>query len=525
MNRSRLSPILARCGAAALACWWLGSVVVSAQAIPKKPEEADDAALKAIDEMRVLEPQLPRPDNIPMAVGPGSMTLSRAVEIAVANNTTMQTRRESVRHIAMNYVATRRGYGPQWRATMSASRREVASSFNEFRTAQQYTESHQLIGVTQKLPFGGAISADVGGAFTQYESRPGDYAPSASISLTQPLLRGAGYDLYKEPLEDARLRLLDALRSYKLQLEDFTISIVSDYLTLQNIEQKIANTRQRAEAFDHLVKRSQAFFELGLESEIEVLRATQEALQSRQELIDLEYDLANRREVFAITLNLPPDAKIELVHFNYPNGGDQVSYEFDREKTVAEALAARPDLQSAADSVEQSRRKLKLAKRNLLPDLGLNLSANARNASLRSNDTQIREEYVAGITLSLPLERTRERLQLYGAWQTVQQDERALTIARSNIVAAVHRRIRQIESIEKALELQGLVVANAQKTARIAAFRFERGEASNRSLIDAQLIESRAVNRNLDLQLSRYLAFLYLKRDTGRLQIRPRFVP
>ncbi|HWL52948.1 MAG TPA: TolC family protein [Chthoniobacteraceae bacterium] len=503
---------------------WFSSHPAEARGVPK-PEQAEALALEAIDEIRRLEPSLPRPDNVPVAVGTGPIHLAKAVEIAIANNPTMQTRREQVRTAAINYIATQRGYGPQWRATMTGQAREVGSRFNEERTAIQYFESQQLLGFTQKLPYGGSIALDLGGALTQVESRPGDYSPRVVLSLNQPLLRRAGFDLYREPLVEARLNLLDALRNYKLQREDFVISIVSDYVSIQNIEQKIAINKEQGAAHDQLIRRSEAFFELGLESEMEVLRATQEALLVRQQRIDLQDDLENRRELFAITLGLTPDAKLELVPFPLPATNRQFRVQFDPQETVADALLNRPDLHTAADAVEENRRRLKYAKRNLLPDLDLNLSANARHLGLREGDTAIREEYTAGITLSLPLERTRERVQLFGAWQTLKQSERLLHFARANLAAAVHRRITRMASIENALELQDLVVANARKGAKVAAFRFERGQASNRSLLEAKNTEARALLRNLDLQLSHYLNYLQIKRDIGQLQIDPVFQP
>lgn len=497
---------------------------LSAKGVPK-PEHADALALEAIDEIRRLEPQLPRPDNVPVAVGTGPIDLTKAVEIAIANNPTMQTRREQVRAAAINYIATQRGYGPQWRATMTGQAREVGTRLTEGRTSIQYLESQQLVGFTQKLPYGGSIALDVGGALTQVESRAGDYSPRVVLSLNQPLLRRAGFDLYREPLVEARLTLLDALRNYKLQREDFVISIVSDYVSIQNIEQKIAINQEQWAAHDQLIRRSEAFFELGLESEMEVLRATQEALLVRQTRIDLQDDLDNRREIFAITLGFSPDTVLELVPFRLPATNRQFRMKFDKDQTIADALINRPDLHTAADTVEENRRRLKYAKRNLLPDLDLNLSANARQSGLRNSDSLIREEYTAGITLSLPLERTRERVQLFGAWQTLKQSERLLHFARANLAAAVHRRITRMASIENALEIQDLVVANARKGAKVAAFRFEQGQASNRSLLEAKNTEARALTRNLDLQLSHYINYLQIKRDIGQLQIDPAFQP
>ena len=117
-----------------------------AQGAVPKATEAEEIALKAIDEVRASEPGLPRVDVLPIAVavgeGPISLTLQRALEIALANNSNLQTRRERVKIDAQELAAVRRGYGPQWRASVTAARRELGYTREDFRTTDQYTDSN-----------------------------------------------------------------------------------------------------------------------------------------------------------------------------------------------------------------------------------------------------------------------------------------------------------------------------------------------------------------------------------------------
>jgi len=492
------------------------SVGMAHGAVPKG-SEAEEIALKAIDEVRASEPGLPSVDVLPIAMaageGPISLTLPRALEIALANNSTLQTRRERVKIDAQELAAVRRGYGPQWRASVTAARRELGYTREDFRTTDQYTDSTQTIGVSQRLPFGGAISLDVGGSFSERDNTQGSYAPRATVSLTQPLLRGAGRDLQQEPLTEAKRSLLYSLRSYKLASEDFAIAVVNDFLTIQNLRAKIRSVEAKRDAFDRLIKRSQTYFELGRESEIEVLRASQESLLVQQQLLNMELDLKNRLELFAITLNLPSGVPLELAEFEIPfqklNG--------ESHDVVRLALEARPDLKTAAAAVEDSARKLKFARRNLLPDLGLNLKANTSNTNIRNGSGVINEEYYAGFTLSLPLERTNERLGVYVALQMLSQNERALEMARATISAGVRYGVDRIRNYENAVEIQESIIQSSTKGVRLAGFRFERGQASNRNVIDANTVLANAINAQLDLKLFHYIATLQLRRDTGRL--------
>jgi len=488
-------------------------------------DDAREAALKAIDSLLVLEPNLPRPDVAPIAVAPGPIDLRRALEIGIANNVNMRAAREQIQRTAYTYVAAQRGYLPQWRATASFRMREVGITqyreldnlyYNEYGS-QQYTDSSQTVGLTQKLPFGGNVALDVGGGYNRTGVDQARYAPRASLSINQPLLRGAGREAQQQPLVVARQNLLYALRNYKFQLEDYCIGLINDFLYLQNQRLKAGQLKEKNFAFECLIKRSQMLYDQGRESELDVLRATQESLLVQQELLNIKVDIDNRTAQLAVSLNMADIPIPEFPHHEIPF----VKLHIESGEAVALAMQARPDLLTLADSIEDSRRALRLAKRNLLPELGLNLSANAVNSDMRAQSgNTLTEEYAAGLTLSLPLERTREHGDLFAAWLSLMQDERSLEQARYSIGAAIRHSINRIKGFENAVEIQNLVIESSTKGVAIAEFRFDRGQASNRSVIEAETTRNYAINTRNDILLNHYIASLRLRRDMGQLNAR-----
>ncbi len=499
-----------------LLLFFLIGFIGSAQAAPNNDgfaQEADRAALRAIEEIRRSEPSLPRIDIAPIAVPLGPLTLPTALDIAVANNVGMRNRRDQVRLAAMELVAIRRGYGPQWRAVISAMRREIGTVIEDLRITDQHTDSAQTVGVSQILPFGGSLALDVGGGYNRHEVNDPTYSPRAGVSLHQPLLRGAGRDLQQEPIVAARRNLLYILRAYKLALEDFSIATIRDFLSIQNQRTKIETAEEKRLGFDRLARRSQTFFELGRESEIEVLRARQEEQLAEQTVVNMEVELKRLVDQFAITLNLQDSTGLELLPHPIP----YVHQNLDADRIVALALATRPDLQTAASTIEDRQRQLKFAKRNMLPELDINLRANTVNTDTLGGSGTIREEYAAGVTLSLPLERRNERLAVFSASQNVEQSLRSFDTSRAIVAAGVRNSVNRVQGFEKAVEIQEAIVKSSEKGARIAEFRFERGEASNRNLIEAQTLHHNALNARLDIYLSHYIATLQLRRDMGQL--------
>ncbi len=481
------------------------------------PKNADAAALAIIDETIKLEPDLLRPDHVPFPAVSETLTLPRALETALANNNTMQTYRESVRTTALSLEAVRRGYGPQWMASMAAVQRESGITLDDFRTTNQNTSITQTLGVSQILPFGGDLSLGLTGGYNQNNDVDGIFAPRLSISLAQPLLRGAGRDLQQEPLTQAKRKLLYSLRNYRTQSETFAISIIGDFLGIQLLEQKIGNLKEKSDAYEKLLKRSKAFYDLGEETRLEVLRVTQEGFLVQQDILNQDLECRNRRALFEINLGLPPTDSLVLAKAVIPGK----KLDIDRAEAVRTALEKRVDIRTATDAVEDARRTLKFAKRNLLPDLDLNLRANLANSNSRSSAGVINDDYSAGFVLSLPLEQTSERLALYQASISLRQAERTLEWLKNTVTASIHNSINTIQASENAIAIQGMIVESGAKRVEVAKILIAQQRASNRELIEAKNALVNATNNRLDLQLAHYLAILRLKRDMGVLDLHP----
>lgn len=481
------------------------------------PETADAKALAIIDETLKLEPDLLRPDHVPFPAGSEPLGLAQALETALANNNNMQTYRESVRTIALSLEAVRRGYGPQWSAVLAATRRESGVTIDDLRTTSQFTTLSPTLGVSQILPFGGDLAVGVSGGYSQTGSLDGSFAPRLSISLDQPLLRGFGRDLQQEPLVQAQRKLLYALRNYRTQSETFAISVISDFLAIQVIQEKIAHLQEKSAAYDKLLKRSKAFYDLGEETRLEVLRVTQEGFLVQQDILNLDLERRNRRALFEINLGLPPTDTLALANAVIPFK----KLELDRKEAVRTAMEKRVDIRTATDAVDDARRALKFAKRDLLPDLDLGLKANLSNNNVRTSTGVVSDDYSAGFTLSLPLERTRERLMLYQAWVSLRQAERTLEWLKSTVTASIHNSINTIQASENAIAIQSLIVESGGKRVEAAKILIAQQRVSNRELIDAKTTLVNALNNRLDLQLSHYLAILRLKRDMGTIDLHP----
>ncbi|HEY5894424.1 MAG TPA: TolC family protein [Chthoniobacterales bacterium] len=474
----------------------------------------DAEAAQIVNNIRLLEPGLPDPNRYPAAVAPGPLSIQRAVEIALANNLSLLMVRDGVRSLALDLQTSRRDFRPKFRAGASLFTTQSSVVVGNDQFSSQNTNASQTVGVTQRFPFGGEISLDAGAAYNSGSDDSGSYSPSGAVSLRLPVLRGFGIDQNAESIVQRKRNVLYALRSLKLQEQDVAIATIESFLDLLSQQQRIRLLAARLKGAELLHRRSVTFFAVGRESEFEMVRAAQEELRAKRDLEAAEAQLENQKDSFKILVNLPADYPLEPAPYLPPD----FPLPPNADAAIVLALHRRADLRTIADIVADKQRGLKFARNDLKPDLDLRASA-ATSSWSSNNSSAVSQDYSAGIVFSLPLERTRENVNLYDAFQDLAQSQREERYARETNAAAIRGAIRVLQNIDTSLIIQDQIVDSSRRKERLAEIRLAYGEAANRDLIDAQNDVLGDQNYRLDLQQDRYVGFLRLQRALGTFDI------
>ena len=304
------------------------------------------------------------------------------------------------------------------------------------------------LAVRKQLPFGGEVAARWIWEASENlrSSATGQYEQSSRIVLDGniPLLRGAGYAAQESLIQSER-NLVYSARDFETFRRDLFVSIAGDYFALLQQLDGIVSQEQQLASFEALEARQRAWYEAGKLPEIDVNLAANNTLDARA-------SLANRRETyvlaldrFKVRLGIPVRQAVVIKPF------ELVIPEPDISMTDATelALAYRLDLQNRRDQLDDSKRQVRIAQNNLLPDLDL-----AGGVSIPTDDSA-REggvafdpddvEYNAGLTFGLPLDREIERLQLRSSIIALGTAERNFDRFRDELILDVRARVREIE--------------------------------------------------------------------------------
>jgi len=442
------------------------------------------------------------------------LDLRDTLEIALQTNRGQISRKESLYLSVLSLVETRHSFTPQLSA--------VINYLFADGTGRAWNQSAGLgVSASQIMPFGGSLSVS---ANTGYDSSatpglddPRTFSSSLGVSLSQPLLRGAGHEIAFESLVQAERTLIYAIRDYELFRQDFSISVARQYYSLVGQKKAIDNFQRNSDTVDYSYRKARAFLNVGKATEIEVLNARQDALNAENDLIVAEQDYELALDQFKIFLGLPTTARIDVI----PTEPEFIPVDFDPQSAVEVALFNRLDFLTEKDQLVDSERGLRIAKNSLLPDLDLSLGYNFStdaNASF-GNQKFDNRSYSAGLSLEIPIDQMSERNSWRRAEISHEARLRAFDEFKDGLVVEVISSLRELKRQRRTLDIQQQQIEDAARTVRIAELRFERGEIGNRDLLENQQNLLQAQNRLIDEKVDYEMTRLGLLKDLGILFI------
>jgi outer membrane protein TolC len=465
--------------------------------MPGSPEEADSDRSGAGREQETL-----------------TLTLLDTLENALATNRQQISRKESLYLTALGLAGTRHSFTPQLSA--------VCNYLFSDGTGRASGHSAGLgFSASQILPSGGTLSFNADTAFAQDNTAgladPRTYSSSLGLNLSRPLLRGAGREIAFESLLQAERNLIYAIRDFELFRQEFSIDVANRYYDLVRQKKTIENRHQNKEKLDYAHRKAKAFNNVGKSTEIEVLRARQDALDAENELIIAEQDYELALDNFRIFLGFPAGARVEVT----PDEPVFIPVDYDVDSAVEVAIANRLDHLTRREQLEDAERGLRITENSLLPDLGLNLGYSLSSDPIPGFGSQKLDNgsLSAGLSLEIPIDRVSERHSFRRAQISYAAQKRSFDESRDQLIVGVASSLRELKRQKRTLDIQQQQIEDAERSVRIAELRLDRGEIDNRDLLESRQNELDARNRLIDEKVNYEITRLRLLKNLGILFI------
>lgn len=241
----------------------------------------------------------------------------RAVELGLVNSREYQFALEDVYLRALTLTLERFQYDCQWFGSNSTFYDHLGERLAGRPGGASFLTTSSDLGFTRQFPAGGQLLVDFANSFVwQYSGKDSNTSFSVlTMSMVQPLLRGAFRDVQLESLTQAERDVLYAARDYARFRKQFYFDIVSGnggYLSLLLQLQTIRNLEANLESLEQNLRAHEALAVAGIVSPIQVDQVFQSYQSGQLSLIRARNNLQNSLDFYKLQLGLPPELEVEL---------------------------------------------------------------------------------------------------------------------------------------------------------------------------------------------------------------------
>ncbi len=490
--------------------------------------------------------------------GPVTITLVEALQIAAENSREYQAAKENLYRTALDLDLRRNDFGLIPDAGVQGSYISDRST-----GTTEGIEGSSSAGITRTLRSGASLTGQLGLDLVQLLQPSGSSsrAFNADMSITIPLLRGAGRHIASEPLTQAERDALYAVWNFERFKKTFAVSVVDNYLSVLESEDQLRNQEENYRGLIASTRRAARLAEAGKLTRIQVDQSIQNELRARNRWVASRQAYSGTMDNFKILLGLPADADLQLdrneftrlneyirnnlsplfiaspeeevppgdslVKLEPPRPDERGRFELEQEEACRLALENRVDLRIAKARVLDAQRQVIVAADALRAELTLFGSASFgehRSLATATSGTSNRLDFSKGywlglLTLDLPLERTAEAIAYRDSYISLEQAVRDVQELEDKIKLEVRGGLRNLEQARASLKIQEQAVKLAERRVRGAALNLEAGRAQIRDLLESQEALLSAQNALTSAMVDYRVAELAMQRDLGILMV------
>jgi len=301
------------------------------------------------------------------------------------------------------------------------------------------------LGLSQTTISGGTASLNISDNLARF--RPGVFPldpqnrSSATLSLTQPLLQGAGTGPNLAPIVIARIQTERSYFQFKDSVQELVRGVIDAYWAVVFARTDVWARRQQVEQGKAADERADARLRKGFGSAAEVAQTRLALANFRAGLIGAEANLLQREAALRNILGLPPSDSQQLVPVTPPSRN---RLEVNWDEIIKLAEERRPDLIELKLIIEADQQLLLQARNQAQPRVDAvalyrwnGLEGETPSGSHLSTGSGEFTDWTLGVNFSVPLGLRQGRA-------TVRQQELIIDRDRANLDQGLHAAVHDL---------------------------------------------------------------------------------
>lgn len=473
--------------------------------------------------------------------GARQLTLEDSLGIAVQYSRAYQTRKEQLYLSALSLTLVRHqftpifssgatiNYGGQTERAVTLGIDEVTGQpkviVSDNLVEQQRVSGSANVGASWLIRGVGRISTSLTADFLRFVTGDPRVTTSSQLNATflSPLLRDSGFKTQTEALLQAERSLLYDLREFTRFRKDFSVQIATAYYRVLGNRDSVRNSFLNLQSARKNAERSRALAQEGRFTQSDLGRLEQQELTTQGSWIGAVRDYRQSLDNFKVLIGLRLDEKIvlddrelERLRIDHPT--------INVEESIQVALAARLDLLNTREQLDDSVRKVALAKNLLLPKVDAVASVTVNSDPNVTTGVPLpnldRYSWNAGLNVDPGLDRVAERNAYRSTLISRNQAARAVVQKEDEISLQIRDSWRTLDQAKRSYEISAIGVKLAERRVEEQDLLAELGRAKALDQVDAQnsLIDSK--NQLTQALVTHTIARLQFWNNMGILYIK-----
>jgi len=381
---------------------------------------------------------------------------------------------------------------------------------------------------SQRIPYGGTFSAQLNYDYSKnnqlYQNFNPSYTSRLSFALTQPLLRGFGWNVSRHEIIVAQNNFEVSRSQFKTVLVETVYDVESAYWNLVYSIENLKTLQMSLDSGRDLLAKTKREVQVGTKAPIEVLNAEATVARREADILRAEAQVKRSQDLLRTLLNLGIDPAASDKNPVPADKPEFKPFAITVEEAYTQAMTQRPDLETARATIQTKSVNFKFAKNQRLPQLDFRLIKGSPGISgqqffydpLDPYGTPIPgppgsgskafadsfrflyDNWTAGLTLTIPFGDVFGKANYTYAKLDLQQAQARLKTQEQQIYLEVSDAVRVLETAAKSVDAYRIARELAEKQLEAEMKKLGVGMSTNYFVLTYQ--DALASARSLEMQ-------------------------
>lgn len=422
------------------------------------------------------------------------LTIEECIEMALQKNFTVQIQRYNVANAQDALQIAKATFDP----TISLSSTRTFSQSSNTTTqlngapAPVSDNTNTRLGVSQEISTGATVGLSTGlnrsSNNSSFSVLNPAYTGNVTLTVTQPLLKGAGSSIARANIERNQIGVTVADLNFQAQVMNIVQNTEDAYYNLVYAQQQLHVYELSLDLAQKLLDEAVEKRRVGTATNIDVLQAQVGVANARGNVLLGRQNLKdNADSLLALIGQFDFNRKITT------SGFPDFSGPIPATSSVYEnALAHQPDFLAAKTAIEQARIDVRVAKNQKRPDLSVGgaLGYNGTDTSAANvyQDIPTGNSYnwQLNLTLSFPWGFRGDTARYHEAVSNLHQQQTSLRQLQQNILVQVRSAVRAVQTNSENVKIAALSAEYSSKQYDLQRAQFDAGLATSRDVLQTQ---------------------------------------